>query len=277
MLSTFPRYLSRAHLSARRLGAVGVAAGLVAVGLSAAPASAAPADVRFVFDQPRGVMTTPSNMGTAPTRQRIVRANGGQVYVYPSFRGSGNAAGLPASDPARDGRRAAIAVTNAGSTDRLSPGTRRFSFGATVRMSTVSGSSVYDDGNNILQRGLYFAPSQYKVQIEKGRASCRIKGSGGAVQIQSGVAIRQHRWYGIFCSRVPGSTGATVSISVTPISDRGVRGRTVTNTKTGVVGAVTFPIRTPLSIGAKMSTSSTIVTESDQFNGRIDNAYLNIR
>ena len=278
MLSSHVRRLSRARHSLRRAGVAALVAGLVSVGLLSSPASAAVADVRFVFNQRAGTMVAVGNYGTAPTVQRIIRANGGEVRVVSSIPNNGNAAAFPAFDGRSVGQRAAIAVKNSGSVERLAPGFRTFSFGALVRLSPIRGTSIYDDGNNILQRGLFDDRAQFKLQIERGVAACRVKGSSGAVQVSSDVAIRQGAWYAINCSRVPTTTGATVTITVTPISDTGVRGRTVVKQATNrPVGNIVFPFATPMSIGGKVTDALRIFPRSDQFNGRIDNAYLNIR
>lgn len=269
--------LSPARSRVRRVLAAGLTGGLLSLGLVTPPAVAAGEDVRFEFNQSQGVMTALANLGTAQTRQRIAGRNGGEVQVVPSFRGNGNAARFPGFNGAEDGPRAAIAVTNRTSVDELAPGLRQFSLGAQIHLSTITGSSQWDDGNNVIQRGLFQGPAQYKLQVEQGRASCRIKGSAGAVQVIAPTHIRQNAWYGLTCWRIPGPRGATVGISVTPIAPDGTRGRTVTNAVVGPVGAVNFAIGVPMSVGCKLLNNGAFDPLSDQFNGRIDNAFLRIR
>lgn len=270
--------LSRARRRLRTLGVAGLAGGLLAVGLTAVSATGAgDAEVRLVFNQRRGEMTAVANLGSANTRQRILHRNGGRIMIRDSFGGERNSAGFPANDPSRAGARAALALTNAGTADEMEPGARTFTFGAHVRLGKVTGTSEFDNGNNVLQRGLHDDGSQFKVEIERGTATCRVKGHAGALQVSSPVPIRSFRWYGVFCTRVAKAPVGEVRFTVTPISDTGRRGKSRTVIKKGRTGRVLFPVRTPLSVGAKVNADLHIEEASDQFNGRIDNAYLRIR
>jgi hypothetical protein len=60
------------------------------------------------------------------------------------------------------------------------PGSRDFEFGAGFSLDTKSTGDHADNGDNLIQRGLFGDKAQYKIQVDKGKVSCRIKGSGGA-------------------------------------------------------------------------------------------------
>jgi hypothetical protein len=233
-------------------------------------------DVWFDFEQPTGVLVTVNNLGTAPTTQRVVSSRGGVAQAVPSFPGSGNAVDFPAFDGSRTGPRVAIAVTNAGTGDGLAPTTLPFSFGADVRRDAVNSGTNYDDGNNVLQRGLCCNESQYKLQVDDDEVSCRIRGQRGAVTVTSPASLLAGEAYRLSCSRTVGTTQDTVTLVVTPIAADGTLGAPVTTTARRAVGRLSFATGTPLSIGAKLNPNRTISSSSDQFNGVIDNAWLAI-
>ena len=66
--------------------------------------------------------------------------------------------------------------------------------------------------------------------------------------------------------------GDKLLLDVTPIHADGSLGAVV-RTKSGVqkVGRLSFALSTPVSIGGKLVSAATIHSESDQFNGLIDN------
>ncbi len=271
----------------RRTAFLVLAIGAVLPGLAlAGPAAAAPLDqVWLTFGEtPVGqTLATVTNEGTlaADTRQSVVTLNGGTLVAGSAVSGQGSSADFPAFASSGSGRRAVVRVTNAGSVDRLAPGSAQFSFGADVVLDATSASSSSgstDNGNNVIQRGLYNDAGQFKIQVDARRPSCRIKGASGAVEVTSRVSLTPDiQWYRLRCTRTVGSPNDTVTLTVTPISSSGELGAAVSDSRTGRVGRTGFALGVPLSVGGKLKSSGAInSSSSDQFNGRIDNAVLQI-
>jgi hypothetical protein len=211
-----------------------------------------------------------TSLGGASLTVQPVTANGGAVTSVPGRDGVGGAVQLPAY-AASNARYAALRVTDATGADDLNPTTATFSFGADFTLDAPSqGTSNKDNGNNLMQRGLYASPSQYKLQVDGGRPSCRIKGTGGVVMASSTRLVVPGEWYHAMCTR----SGTTVTLVVTHLSD----GVSYTYRKTGNPGSVRFLTQSlPLSVGAKLSSTGQILTsDSDQFNGDVDNVSLDI-
>ncbi|HXH57210.1 LamG domain-containing protein, partial [Iamia sp.] len=149
----------------------------------------------------------------------------------------------------------------------------RFEFGADVVLDATSESGAVgstDNGDNLVQRGLFDDLSQYKLQLDARRPSCRVKGSVGAVFVTASMSVQPGRWYRVRCVR----DGSTVSIAVTTWADDGTP-TVVTRSATGPTGDMA-PSRptVPLSIGGKLSASGESVTSTDQLNGVVDNVVL---
>jgi hypothetical protein len=138
-------------------------------------------------------------------------------------------------------------------------------------VSEDSGPGGRDNGDNLVQRGLFDQRAQYKVQLDHRIPSCRVKGSLGAVSVSSSVRrVRPGVWYRVRCVRA----GNRLSIVLTAWSSSG---RTKTrDSKTGPIGSVAPRPRVPISIGGKLAQRGVIDDASDQFNGRIDNVVVRI-
>lgn len=181
---------------------------------------------------------------------------------------------LPAPSSGWSAPRAVLRVKHrAQSGDPLAPGTRDFSFGASFTMDQRSTGTRTDNGDNLIQRGLASDPSQYKIEVDGGRVSCRVEGESGSVTVRSGVPIYWHRWYSAVCSRV----GSTVTLRITEHLSGGDR---VTSSRaSGSIGSVRWPkTRTPLSVGGKLAADGSVIrSATDQFNGVISGPFLDIR
>ena len=221
---------------------------------------------------------TPTNAGTlsASTAVTVVSLNSGSVISATSYTGAGKRGDFPNFDAASTGPRAVVRVRNTGTTDGMNPGTSRLEFGADVTLDATNASSApgsTDNGNNVVQRGLFNDVAQFKVQIDAGKPSCRVKGAGGTVEVTSTTVVTAGSRYRIRCIRSAG----LVEIKVTPISSTGVFGSTVTSSKPDTSGTLSFALATSLSVGGKLNPNGTIAASaSDQFNGTIDNAILKI-
>ncbi|MDQ3628776.1 MAG: hypothetical protein M3419_08205 [Actinomycetota bacterium] len=202
--------------------------------------------------------------GWAPVRAEVVSRDGGAAVRVLDRRG-GWAARLPAHSGQSDPPRASIRVRREGPNDPFSPGETDFSFGVDFHLNSVSSGSTLDDGDNLVQRGLYAEAAQYKVQVDGGVPRCRISGHGGAVVVRA-RSVQRQQWYRILCSR----SGQAVTIRVWKLTSSGpvcfdsATGR-------GPIGSVTFPRTVPLSVGGKLDAAGAVASgSSDQFNGVID-------
>lgn len=264
---------SRARVTAVVL-ALGVALGTLAVAHSAAASvstetstesTAREVHLRFDADAPDEAFTT--NDGNASVDVEIERAAGGSEDSVMDRHGAIGALRLPEYSSGFAAVRL-LGATYAG--DALNPGTSDFTFGAHVKLDSVNEGATYDNGNNLIQRGLYKDVSQWKIQVDGGRPSCRVKGAAGAVSLSAPSTIQPGRWYAISCTRSAGAVTIEVVDLATGVSSE--------RRREGVTGNMTpSSPSVPMSVGAKLRNDGTIITgSSDQFNGVIDNAFLDI-
>ncbi len=217
-------------------------------------------------------ITTVDQMGTAQVSADVavlsggtVRAggwrNGSRVFDFPSFTWS--------STPPR----AVLRVTPKGSGDPLAPGWRDFSFGADFRKDLQSSGTTVDNGDNLIQRGLWNEPAQYKIEVDGGRPGCRIKGDQGAVAVRAALRVDSRLWYRVECKRVTN----TVVLTIQEYRSDGTI-NVVSVRETGTIGSLAWPkARTPLSVGGKLGADGAIVgSATDQFNGLVSNPVLHI-
>jgi hypothetical protein len=134
----------------------------------------------------------------------------------------------------------------------LDPGSRRFVFGAAVRLTAAQGRF----GSNVFQKG-YFktAGGQFKLQVNPGGIPvCVFNGHLGRLIVTSSVGIANRKWQHVSCLR--GAHG--VQIRVTGKLRGSVAG------KVGMISNAS-----PIRIGAKK-----IAAPNKQFPGVLDNVYL---
>ena len=198
----------------------------------------------------------------------VVETEGGEVRVaagpdaslprawrFPSFA----AAGLYP--------RAVLGVTPT-TGEAMSPGSSDFAYGAVFRLDDSSSGRLVDDGDNVFQRGRYADTSMFKLQVDRGRPGCLVRGSAGRVLVTSSVEITPDRWYRAVCTRV----GSTLSVLVRPYGDVDA---TVVDRSDGPTGALSMPATRRASIGGKLTASGLqIVAASDQFNGAIAKVWV---
>jgi len=223
----------------------------------------ASAQVKLGFDE-QGSFA--SNSGTADVVVRVVAEDGGELRQ--ERRGLGYALRLPSYNPSAQPPRAGLVITGAGGEDPLNPGDAVFSFGADIRLDTDSQGSLADNGDNVLQRGLHDDPTQFKLQADNDRPSCTVKGDAGEVSVASSRQIEPLAWYSVSCRR----TADKLSITVTRQSD----GETWTDSTGRSSGTVTFTDEQRTSIGVKLTSTGRVPLSADQFNGDIDNAFIDI-
>ena len=171
--------------------------------------------------------------------------------------------------------RAVVGVVNKGK-ERLAPGGKAFTIGIDFRVDAAAIAAT-DDGNNLLQRGNFGSPSQYKLQVDDGRVGCRIKGAKGDTLLVAPTVLTPDRWYRSQCSLKKksgscrrwccGLDGSTSTPSSTWSS---------APTISQMFGSLTFPKKRPLTIGGKLKDRLRIPGRAEQFNGQLDSAYFRI-
>lgn len=261
--------------------AVAVAGSLLVLAGSGWPATARTAtdDVWLAFEgTPAGAqLTTVTSDGTSAVDVVLLTSKGGTVVARSTTATGGMSADFPAYDGSRGGVRAVVVATNRGATDALTPGAGPFTFGSDFKLDSVNRGTSYDNGNNLVQRGLYSDTSQYKLQVDSGKASCRVAGDRGALMVTSSVRIVAGSWYRVTCSREEVATGDRVAIRVLALAADGTRGAVTTSTSAaGTIGTLSFALGTPLSVGGKLVSAGAIADSADQFNGVVDNVRLDI-
>jgi len=199
---------------------------------------------------------------TLPVTTAVLTANGGTLTA-----GSQGSAKFPRLDDTSPAQRAVVTVTSRDNTDPLSPGTDDFTFGAEFWLNYESDGVSLDNGNNLVQRGLYADPAQYKVQVDHDHVSCRVAGSDGAVVAKSAVVVDPHTWYRTTCAR----SGDRLQLTVLDEA----AGTLTRTTVSGPIGSVDpGAASVPLAIGGKVTSSGTLVIgSSDQFNGLVDDVF----
>lgn len=218
-------------------------------------------------------LLTVDQAGQGAVQQEIVTLNGGGVEPVTSPSGE-RAFEFPSYDdePAA-AQRAVLGVTNTGEADVLSPGASDFQFGAEFRIDEQSAGEPTDNGDNLIQRGLFGDGAQYKVDIDKDKPTCRIEGMDGEVLLRASKVVATDTWYAVRCSR----RGDEVELVVMEYEgDRLVEHSR--DTMTSPTGDLTWEDPAlPLSVGGKLTPVGGVVeSASDQFNGAVANPFLAI-
>ncbi len=226
------------------------------------------AQLRIDFDEITAEVGTlvpgAANLGTATVRTEVVTSEGGRLRLAQGATGAGG------RFPAHLGEDAspAAALLIWSDDGALTPGNADFTFGASFRLDAVSEGGDADNGDNLVQRGLFVDKTQFKLQIDHGVPSCRIAGSAGEVVVVLDEPVRRDTWYTVRCTRrapevrlelreIGGSTPATV---VSVQAD---------------VGTLRFGRRTPVAVGAKVLAGGVVPrTATDQFNGVVDDVVV---
>lgn len=246
-----------------------------------APTPAPTHGVYLDFEDPAAtvgrVMAGTENSGPLDVRIEIVTADGGRVTSEPGV--TGRAARFPRHADAP--RSAALLVWPAGEEDSLAPGADPFRFGVDFRLDPVSADpttgtddeqSTGDNGDNLVQRGLFEDGAQYKLQVDHGVVSCRIAGDLGELFVEADTPVVPESWYRVACER--DASGLTLSLQPWVTDDWGTPR---TWTAAGTVGEIRLDPTVPLSIGAKTGSDAVIVrSASDQFNGVLDDVFVDL-
>jgi len=255
---------------------------LAACGLADDPADSSPpptstpgATVQLLLDFDRipaefdTLLPEAENAGSAQVRTEVSTAHSGRIRLAPDPQGGG-AARFPAYDGTEAAPVAALLVWDA-TEGELSPGERDFTFGATFALDELSEGADSDNGDNLVQRGLYADAQQLKIQVDHGVPSCRVAGAEGEVVAALPEPVPSDTWVTVTCTRV----GREVTLEV---RDATTGRRSGIVTETGRTGALDFPATTPFGIGAKVLADGAVPTSaSDQFNGTLDEVFFDVR
>jgi Laminin G domain len=240
----------------------GLSAAVLTAALTPAQAAVKGRELNLQFEP--GSQRT--NAGGTALSVRTVTRNGGSVTTAKGR--SGSAVRFPAfraSNPPV----AALAVTDRNGADDLAPGNATFRFGADFTLDATSQGSTIDNGNNLVQRGLYRDRMQYKIELDGKRPACRVKGSSGAVTVRSSTKVATGTWYRAVCER----NGSKVTLTVKRLGT-GKKWVDSASRSTGKLRPASRSV--PLSVGGKLDASGRLVRSADQFNGRVDNAFVNV-
>jgi hypothetical protein len=226
-----------------------------------------PASLRLDFESAPPVgqeLDEVDNEGTSAVEIAVETSGDGRIEVVEG-PGGGHAARFPAYTGEEFSPEAVMVVT-AKETGTLDPLDEEFRFGASFMLDSESSGTKSDNGDNLVQRGTFQSPGQFKIQIDNGVPSCRVLGDDGEVFVKAGTTISPDVWYGVSCERA----GSDVSISLTQYGEPGQ-----TWTSTGPTGHLTLGTL-PLAVGGKVSSEGVPVASGDQFNGAVDDVFLQI-
>lgn len=236
--------------------------------------------VDFESLTPDSAWETPMELDDESLLSPVLAAPGG-LRVVPGPGSTGQAVAYPADDAIASGARAVVRVVPEGH-DRFAPKDADFGFGADVMYPHLPTESAEDNGDNVLQRGLFGDKGQFKLQLDDARPGCRIAGGAGEVLVKAQDALEPGQWYRIRCERVDD----VVSLFVAPLpGDAPVPGTPAERDlawllwqrggETGTL-SVSDPPAT-LSVGGKLNAQGSLVEEApDQFSGILDNVVIGL-
>lgn len=200
----------------------------------------------------------------------LVTGSAGRLTAASGLNGR-TAIRFPPYSAMPDGPIAIVRVDSAGG-DWMSPLRRDIVFGLDVNVDAASSGTKRDNGDNLLQRGLFVDDAQFKIQLDHHVPSCVIRGKAGRVIAKLPHRVQANQWYRITCSR----RDDTVLLSLSRLDDRGRVSSTMTTTASGKIGSMEFAPLTPLSIGGKLGPDDEPAAATDQFNGLLDNIHLTV-
>lgn len=202
---------------------------------------------------------------------RSLQAGGGQLIQVPSGNGT-SALQFPSYDRGKNGPRLVLVLESGGGPDQFNPAGGEFSFGADLRLDAESSEKGSDDnGDNVLQRGLFSDQFQYKLQVDKRVPSCTVKSGATRMFVKLDQSFDDN-WFRVRCDYRSG----TLTISASRIlqdrfDDLGLK------SVQGTIKPLQFSAKSPVTVGGKTTPEGELVfNESDQFNGDLDNVYVDI-
>jgi hypothetical protein len=190
---------------------------------------------------------------------RVTSGDGSRGLRFPHFKQDEEAPRLILVVQPQDPTAASVDPTRDGS----------LTFGADVKLDRDAGSGTFDNGDNVVQRGLFADPSQYKLQVDKRVPSCTVKSPLARAFVELPQPM-ERGWYRVVCDYRAG----TLTVSASRMED-GQVGAPVQASVTQDVGPLVFNPVTPLVIGGKVGSNGLMVRhQPDQFNGALDNVFV---
>jgi hypothetical protein len=201
---------------------------------------------------------------------RSLEAGGGQIVQVASGNGT-SALRFPPYSPEAQSPRLVLVINPVGATDLLNPEAKDFSFGADLRLNAASSGKGDDNGDNVLQRGLFSDANQYKLQVDKRVPSCTVKSGERRLFVKFDQGLDEG-WFRVRCDYEAGSLTLSVSqILADRIEKLGNKAESVS------IGPIGFRASTPATIGGKLGSNGELVLkQSDQFNGELDNVFVDV-
>jgi hypothetical protein len=199
----------------------------------------------------------------------LVQENGGRLKAAraedgtPALRFPAHAAG--------DSPVAILALTSQ-DPDWLQPRDGGLVFGADLAVDAVSDGTDRDNGDNVVQRGLFGAPAQFKLQVDHRRPSCLVRGDAGMVLAKSSVVLEPGAWYRVTCRR----SGDEVEVAVSRL-DQGAESDPEVDREQGDIGSVSFPSGSVVSVGGKLGPKGGPVEDAtDQYDGSLSRIHVSV-
>jgi hypothetical protein len=212
-----------------------------------------------------------ANAGAAEVETTVETIGGGRV-LRAEGRSGGFAIRFPqfTREPQPGAAVLKVVASEAGTFD---PGKRAFRFGADFVLDAESGGTEIDDGDNLIQRGLFGDAAQFKIQVDRRVPSCRIQGSAGEVFVKAEREVEPEAWHRVVCER----RDDVVHLTVGRFDDDG-RLTKRRWTSRGKIGTIDLGAEDSyLSVGGKLGTTGTVVQSStDQFNGVVDEVFFEL-
>jgi hypothetical protein len=221
------------------------------------------APVAFMVKPPSASVSTVSAGGAR------LRSVPGPVPEHPGVL-------FPGAVAAGRGRLAVLRVDpGMGSSPLLEPGDADFQLGLDVLLPHPAVRSDTDNGDNLVQRGLFGDEGQLKLQIDGGQPSCRVAGDEGVVTVEADTALTSGTWFRLRCQRTRGR----VTLYVGRIDPTGMVTSWSHWSEEGATGRITFGDPAPLiSIGGKLSPQGGVVPDApDQFSGALSQVVYGAR
>jgi hypothetical protein len=200
----------------------------------------------------------------------LVRASAGRLRAATGLAGR-MAIGLPAYSARSDEPIAVMAVRPRGGW--MTPVEGDVDLAVDLELDKVTSGTKRDNGDNVLQRGLYVDEAQYKLQVDHHRPSCLMRGVGGQVLAQFPEPLEPEQWYRIRCTRHHDE----VRLAVSRLDEQGSPLSTRTRVAHGEIGPMEFPASSPMSIGGKLTPDGSPAAATDQFNGLLDRVRVSVR
>lgn len=219
----------------------------------------------FDEEDPLAVQST-GKVGT-----RSLQASGGQLIQVPSGNGT-SALQFPSYDPGKSGARLVLVLESGGGQDEFNPAAGDFSFGADLRLDAESSEQGSDDnGDNVLQRGLFSDEFQYKLQVDKRVPTCTVKSGATRMFVKLDQSF-DDGWFRVRCDYRAG----TLTVSASRILQDRFTDLGSTSVRASIK-PLQFSVKTPVTVGGKITPEGDlVVSESDQFNGDLDNVFVDI-